>query len=166
MRRRTESGAGLYPWFVACADDGEILGYASASAFRTRRAYRFTVETSVYLAASACGRGIGRRLYSVLLDTLTAQGFTQAVGAISLPNPASVALHEALGFTHAGTYREVGYKLGQWLSVGLWQRSLAEPRHPPEEPKPVAEVWPLGPSAGQSPDRSGIRARSDRSASG
>ena len=72
---------------------------------------------------------------------MQAQGFAQAIGAITLPNPASVALHEALGFAQAGIYRDVGYKLGAWHSVGLWQRALAPPADPPADPKPVAEVW-------------------------
>ncbi|MDQ4088521.1 MAG: N-acetyltransferase family protein [Pseudomonadota bacterium] len=139
MRRRIEAGGDLYPWFVAEAE-GKLLGYASTSAFRTRRAYRFTVETSVYLAVDAVRRGIGRQLYTLLLETLEAQGFAQAVGAISLPNPASVKLHEALGFTHAGTYRDVGFKLGGWHSVGLWQRALAVLDARPREPKRVSEV--------------------------
>ncbi|HWT13641.1 MAG TPA: GNAT family N-acetyltransferase [Allosphingosinicella sp.] len=141
MRARILGGGALYPWLVACDDSEAVLGYASASAFRTRRAYRFTVETSVYLAADSVGRGVGRRLYGALLATLEAQGFAQAVGAISLPNPASVALHRALGFTEAGVYREVGHKFGRWHSVGLWQRPLAPLTDRPKEPKPVAEVW-------------------------
>jgi L-amino acid N-acyltransferase YncA len=142
MAARIAAGDGLYPWFVASGEDGAVLGYAAASAFRTRAAYRFSVETSVYLAPTATGHGTGRRLYRVLLETLTAQGFAQAIGAITLPNPASVALHEALGFAHAGTYNRVGYKLGGWHSVGLWQRALARAADPPTDPKPVAAVWP------------------------
>ncbi|HEX8640377.1 MAG TPA: GNAT family N-acetyltransferase [Allosphingosinicella sp.] len=138
MRRRIEAGGELYPWFVAEA--GGLLGYASASAFRTRAAYRFTVETSVYLAREAVGRGIGRRLYQQLLETVETQGFTQAVGAISLPNPASIRLHEALGFAHAGTYRDVGFKLGGWHSVGLWQRALAPLSPSPQPLKRVSKV--------------------------
>jgi len=141
MRQRVAGGGGRYPWFVACEAGGAVLGYAAASAFRNRPAYRFTVETSVYMAEDAIGRGIGRRLYLTLLETLEAQGFAQAIGAITLPNPASVALHGALGFTQAGTYRQVGYKLGAWHSVGLWQRPLASMSSPPAEPRPVAEVW-------------------------
>ena len=133
MRRRIEGGGDLYPWFVGEVD-GAVAGYAYASAFRARAAYRFTVETSVYLAPAAQGRGLGERLYRTLIETLTAQGFTQAIGAITLPNPASVHLHEKLGFVQAGTYRRVGYKFGRWLDVSLWQRALAEPGHPPVEP--------------------------------
>ena len=141
MAARIAAGAGLYPWLVACDEAGQVLGYAAAGAFRSRPAYRFTVETSVYLAPAATGRGIGRRLYRTLLETLTAQGFTQAIGAVTLPNPASIKLHEALGFTQAGTYRQVGYKLRDWRSVGLWQRALAPLADPPEEPKPFAGFW-------------------------
>jgi phosphinothricin acetyltransferase len=141
MRGRIAAGGALYPWLVACGASGAVEGYASASAFRTRPAYRFTVETSVYLAPDATGRGVGRMLYRRLLGTIEAQGFAQAVGAVTLPNPASVALHEALGFSHAGTYRDVGYKFGKWHSVGLWQRALTRLSGSPEPVKPFAEVW-------------------------
>ena len=141
MRARIESGGGLYPWLAACDGDGAPVGYASSTAFRSRRAYRFTVETSVYLAASAAGRGIGEALCRRLIETLEAQGFAQAIAAITLPNPASVRLHEKLGFAPAGTYRDVGFKLGRWLSVGLWQRPLAALGDSPPEPRPAAAVW-------------------------
>ena len=140
MRRRIGEGGSLYPWLVAEDEDGAILGYASASRFRPRHAYRFAVETSVYLDAGAHGRGLGRTLYERLLAILTAQGFTQAIAAITLPNPASVRLHEKLGFAVAGTYRDVGQKFGAWHSVGLWQKALAEATPNPEEPHPFSEV--------------------------
>jgi L-amino acid N-acyltransferase YncA len=132
MRERIESGGGLYPWFVAVDDGGSLIGYASAGAFRARHAYRFTVETSVYVALGRLRGGVGRALYERLLATLEAQGFTQAIAALTIPNEASVRLHRRLGFTKAGTYREVGYKFGEWRSVALWQRALAIP--PPEGP--------------------------------
>ena len=141
MRERIASGGALYPWLTAWDETDHLLGFASASAFRSRHAYRFTVETSVYLAPSAQGRGLGRRLYERLLSLLEAQGFTQAIAAISLPNPASVALHEKLGFRSAGTYRDVGFKLGGWRSVGLWQRPLAPAAASPQEPVPYHSVW-------------------------
>ena len=143
MRGRIEAGAGMHPWLVAVDEADRILGYAYGSAFRPRPAYRFAVETSVYVARDAQRRGIGARLSGALLPLLEAQGFTQAIAAITLPNPSSIRLHEAHGFTEAGTYRQVGYKLGQWLSVGLWQRALAPLTERPEEPKPVAAVWPM-----------------------
>jgi phosphinothricin acetyltransferase len=136
MRGRIEAGGGLYPWLVGEAEDGTMLGYAYAAPFRPRPAYRFAVETTIYLRSEACGRGLGARLYAPLLATLEAQGFTQAIAAITLPNPTSVRLHERLGFAAAGTYREVGWKLGAWHDVALWQRSLAQPGAPPAEPRP------------------------------
>ncbi|HET9637720.1 MAG TPA: GNAT family N-acetyltransferase [Allosphingosinicella sp.] len=136
MRARIESGRALYPWLVGEAEDGSLLGYAYAARFRDRPAYRFVVETSVYLRADALGRGLGLELYEPLLAILDVQGFTQAIAAITLPNEASVRLHEKLGFERAGIYRQVGWKLGAWHDVGLWQRALAPAGTPPEEPRP------------------------------
>jgi len=140
MRARMEAVAGRYPWIVAEAEDGSLAGYAYACPFRARAAYRFAVETTVYLVPEATGRGLGAALYRPLLKTLVAQGYTQAIAAIALPNDASVGLHERLGFEHAGTYARVGYKLGRWLDVGLWQRGLANERDPPPEPLPLDAV--------------------------
>lgn len=140
MARRIAGANGLFPWFVAC-DGEEVLGFAYACAFRTRPAYRFTVETTVYVADGAHRRGIGTLLYRVLLPVLEAQGFAQAIAAITLPNEASVRLHEARGFSQIGTYERVGFKFREWRSVGLWQRALAPLSTRPEEPKPVAMVW-------------------------
>lgn len=136
MRARIEAGEDLYPWIVAEDSDGTILGYAYAARFRERPAYRFTVETTVYLRPDACGRGLGAALCAPLLATLEAQGFTQAIAAITLPNDPSVRLHERLGFAPAGVYRQVGWKLGAWHDVGLWQRPLAKAATPPPEPGP------------------------------
>ena len=138
MAARIAEGGDLYPWLVAEGADGGIEGFAYACAFRARRAYRFAVETSVYVAESCHGRGVGRRLYEALLPILEGQGFTQAIAAITLPNPGSVRLHERLGFSQAGCYRDVGYKLGEWRSVSLWQRALAPQTERPEEPRPFA----------------------------
>jgi L-amino acid N-acyltransferase YncA len=135
MMARMAAGGGLYPWLVA-EDGGSVLGYAYAAPFHSREAYRWAVETSVYVAPRAQGRGVGRALYGALLDGLTAQGFTLAVGRLALPNPASVALHEAMGFRAAGVLPGAGYKFGQWIDVGLWQRALAVPADPPAEPQP------------------------------
>ena len=141
IRTRMEGDDGLYPWLVATSDDTEaLLGFASASRFRERAAYRFCVETSVYVAGGAERRGVGRLLYDALLDTLRAQDFTQAIAAITLPNDASIGLHESVGFRRTGVYREVGWKQGRWHDVGLWQASLAEPNGPPEEPKRFTDI--------------------------
>lgn len=136
VAERIEAGAGAFPWLVA-EEDGAILGYAYAAAFRARRAYRFAVETTVYVGPGCEGRGVGSSLYRPLLETLEEQGFTQAIAAVTLPNEASVRIHERLGFVHAGTYAQVGWKLGRWLDVGLWQRPLARGENPPEEPRPL-----------------------------
>lgn len=142
MTRRMAGDAGRYPWLVARGEDGALLGYAYATAFRTRPAYRFSVETTVYVAADAQRRGAGRALYAALLPVLEAQGFVQAIAAITLPNPASVALHEAFGFRRIGAYEEVGFKQGGWHDVGLWQRALAPPSEAPEEPKLLSAISP------------------------
>jgi L-amino acid N-acyltransferase YncA len=141
VARRIEDGADLYPWLVACEGKDPPLGYAYACAFRQRPAYRFTVETTVYVADGAHRRGIGTLLYRALLPVLEAQGFAQAIAAITLPNEASVRLHEAVGFQQIGTYERVGFKFREWRSVGLWQRALAGLSTRPEEPKPVSTAW-------------------------
>lgn len=142
---RMAASGGLYPWLVVTeGPEGPVRGYAYASAFRDRPAYRYTVETSVYLETDTQGRGNGRHLYDALIDTLRAQGFTQALSVISLPNEHSIRLHESVGFRRAGVLREVGYKDGRWVDVGLWQCELNDATLPPLEPKPFSEtgmVW-------------------------
>lgn len=143
MRTRMASSEGLYPWIVATTggeEDGGVVGYAYATRFRERPAYRFVVETSIYVADTAQRQGVGRLLYEALIDTLRAQGFVHAIGALALPNDASITLHESVGFKRAGVYREVGYKHGRWIDVGIWQCELNEPAVPPVEPKPFSEV--------------------------
>ena len=140
MAERIAKGGELYPWLVA-EEDGALLGYAYATAFRPRHAYRFAVETSVYVRQGDHGRGTGGALYGALLPLLEAQGFTQAIAALTLPNEPSVRLHERVGFVRAGIYADVGFKLGAWRSVGLWQRPLALTAEAPEEPRPFAPFW-------------------------
>lgn len=125
-------GRGLHPW-LAAELDGRVVGFASSSPFRNRPAYRWTVETGVYLLPEAIGRGLGRRLMAQMLVLLTRQGFTIAVAGITLPNPASVALHEKLGFAPCATYRETGFKLGEWRTVQAFARDLAPRLSPPPE---------------------------------
>jgi phosphinothricin acetyltransferase len=138
-RRIVGSEPGLYPWLVA-EQDGRIVGFANSSPFRTRRAYRWCVETGIYVDRDSCGRGLGRALLGRLLELLERQGFVLAISAIALPNEASVRLHEALGFAHSGTYSGVGFKLGEWLDVGLWQKDLAPRLADPAEPLPFSSV--------------------------
>src|SRR5438874_7335871 len=102
----------IHPWLVA-EEDGRVLGYASTSPMRNRRAYRWSVETGIYLDPDAQGRGLGRQLLNAHLDLLERQGFVTVIAGIALPNEASVALHEKLGFKLSGNERGVGYKLVQ-----------------------------------------------------
>ncbi len=106
------------------ADDGEIVGFAYSSAYRPRPGYRLTRETSVYLAERARGCGLGRRLYDDLLARVRADGIHVVLALVALPNPGSVALHEACGFEHLGTMREVGRKFDRWLDTAWFQLSL------------------------------------------
>jgi phosphinothricin acetyltransferase len=126
----------MHPWLVA-EDAGSIVGYASSSPYHRRPAYRWTVETSIYLDANTHGRGVGRQLLLSLLERLTRQGYVTAIAAIALPNPASIALHERLGFSPAGTYKGVGFKRGEWADVSLWQRDLSPRTGRPAEPLPT-----------------------------
>jgi phosphinothricin acetyltransferase len=114
------------PWLVA-DDGGRVAGYAYASAHRARPAYRWSADCSVYLDPAYRGQGLGRRLYQQLITEVRDLGYRTLFAGIALPNPASVGLHEALGFTPAGVFRDVGYKLGAWRDVGWWQRSLDGP---------------------------------------
>jgi phosphinothricin acetyltransferase len=139
MRGRIETRIGRYPWLVA-EDDGAVLGYAYGGQFHARAAYRWTVETTAYVAEAAQRRGVAGLLYEALLTQLRAQGFVQAVAKISLPNDASVKLHERAGFRRAGVYRQVGWKMGRWVDVGLWQAELSDPTGEPEEPLPYSDT--------------------------
>ena len=141
IARRIERDLPQYPWLAACDEAGALLGYAYATAFRARPAYRFAVETTVYVAQAAQRQGVGSRLYRTLLPVLEAQGYAQAIAAITLPNHASVQLHERLGFRQTGLYEKVGFKFREWRSVGLWQRALCPLSTRPEEPKPFSCVW-------------------------
>ena len=125
----------IHPW-LAVAEDDDIIGFASTSAMRNRNAYRWSVETGLYLKAEVRGRGLGRRLLGAHLDLLERQSFVTIVAGIALPNPASVALHEKLGFTLSGVERGVGFKLDRWVDVGRWQKDLAPRTNQPAEPLP------------------------------
>jgi phosphinothricin acetyltransferase len=121
------------PWVVG-EQQGDILGYAYASAHRARAAYQWSVDVSVYIHTSSRRSGVGRAVYSSLFKLLELQGFYNAYAGITLPNPASVGLHEAMGFQPVGVYRAVGYKLGAWHDVGWWQLPLRQRSSPPALP--------------------------------
>ena len=133
MARRVAATLPAYPWLV-CARRGRVLGYAYGSQHRARPAYRWSVETSVYVHADAGRQGLGRGLYTALFAILSAQGFHNAYAGITLPNPASVALHASMGFEPIGVFREVGFKQGAWHDVGWWQRPLGSPATDPAAP--------------------------------
>jgi L-amino acid N-acyltransferase YncA len=124
-----------HPWLVA-ERDAEVVGFAYAGPHRYRPAYRWAVETSVYVAAAAQGRGYGRALYAELFERLRRQRFQVACAGITLPNEASVALHERLGFVSVGVYRRIGWKDGAWHDVGWWQLELL-PRGGGKPPEPL-----------------------------
>ena len=131
MRRRLEKILDPYPWLV-CEDGGEILGYVYASQHRERAAYRWSVDTTVYVRLGRQRRGLGRALYTSLLAMLPLQGFVNAYAGVTLPNPGSVGLHEAMGFRPVGVYERVGFKAGSWHDVAWFQRPLrARPDEPP-----------------------------------
>ena len=121
-RRIAETTAG-YPWLVSELD-GALIGYANASSWKRRSAYRYAVESTIYLAPNFHGRGLGSELYRALIADMRARGFHCAIGGVALPNPASIALHEKLGYKHIGQFREVGWKFGRWVDVGYWELLL------------------------------------------
>ena len=114
-----------YPWYVwHCQDQDRVLGYAYASIWKGRCAYRHSAEVTVYLHPEAVGRGIGSQLFARLLAELEARSVHAVMGGVALPNPASVALHEKFGFTKVAHFKEVGWKEDRWIDVGYWQRIL------------------------------------------
>jgi phosphinothricin acetyltransferase len=121
-RLRAVLASGL-PWLVA-EEDGQVVGYACAGAWKSRAAYRFAVEVTVYIEPGRTRRGWGTRLYEELFVRLREHGVHAVVGGIALPNEASVALHEKLGMVKVAHFREIGFKHGRWIDVGYWQRTL------------------------------------------
>ncbi|MGK3982526.1 arsinothricin resistance N-acetyltransferase ArsN1 family B [Sorangium sp. So ce136] len=127
------------PWLVL-ERDGMVVGYAYGARHRDRAAYQWSVDTSVYIDAAHHRTGVGRALYRALLQLLRLQGFYVAHAGVTLPNPASVGFHEALGFEPIGVYRDVGYKQGAWRDVGWWRLALRAPDGPPASPRSPAEM--------------------------
>jgi L-amino acid N-acyltransferase YncA len=139
MRARIEGVVARHTWLVACAG-GVVTGYAYASEHRSRAAYRWSVDVAVYLEEGARRRGLGGRLYRALFALLAHAGYVNAYAGIALPNAASVALHEKLGFESVGIYRGVGFKNGAWRDVGWWGRDLAARASDPAPPRPVRDL--------------------------
>ena len=134
MQQRIEDTLLQWPWLV-CDREGEVLGYVYATRHRARAAYQWSVDVSVYIRAGLRRMGLGRALYTSLFELLALQQFHNCYAGITLPNPGSVGLHEALGFQPVGVYRHVGYKLAAWHDVGWWQWTL-----PTEKTSPVSPI--------------------------
>ncbi|WP_336022248.1 GNAT family N-acetyltransferase [Halobellus salinisoli] len=138
--KRADDG---YPWYVAVDErsgEDRILGYAYASQLRGRCAYRWAVETSIYVDPDAHRGGIGTLLYDRLLDTLREQGYCGAYAALGMPNPESEAFHERYDFERIGTFPAAGFKLGEWHDVVWYHRRLRDPEGEPDDPRPVSAV--------------------------
>jgi L-amino acid N-acyltransferase YncA len=123
MARRIASYTESHGWLIAVLD-GVVAGYAYGSPHRAREAYQTSCDVAVYIDPAFTRRGIGRALYNALLPLLADRGYHAAYAGIALPNPGSIGLHEAMGFTAIGVYKEVGWKMGGWRDVGWWQRLL------------------------------------------
>ena len=135
-----ETTRAVHPWLVAV--EGErVVGFAKSGPHRARGAYAWTAEVSVYVDAAVHGRGVGAALYGRLIPTLREQGYRLLLAGITMPNPASVRLHEKAGFVRCGTYHRVGWKNGAWHDVGYWELQLADGVEPPRPVRPVADVW-------------------------
>jgi phosphinothricin acetyltransferase len=138
MAQRITGTLPTHPYLV-CEEEGRVLGYIYAGAHRARAAYRWSVDTTVYVEGRIRHKGVGRTLYQALLSILCRQGFHSAFAGIALPNAGSVGLHEALGFRPVGVYQDVGFKHGQWRDVGWWRLGLSE-GPPAAEPLPFAAL--------------------------
>jgi phosphinothricin acetyltransferase len=121
--RIADTLAGGLPWLV-WSENGTVLGYAYASKWKSRCSYRFSVESTIYLDQAATGRGIGTQLYTVLIAGLKQDNYHGIIGGVALPNEASVALHQKLGFQKVAQFKEVGWKFDKWIDVGYWELIL------------------------------------------
>ena len=139
VRARLVKVLGQYPWLL-CEDDGEVLGYVYATRHRERAAYGWSVDTTVYVRQGRQRRGVGRALYTSLLAVLPLHGYVNAYAGVTLPNSASVGLHEAVGFRPVGTYQQVGFKCGAWHDVAWYQRPLQPRAADPPPPRRMDEV--------------------------
>lgn len=139
MAQRIADTSLRFAWLVA-EQGGRVHGFAYAGMHRRRAAYQWSADVSVYVEAGARRTGVGRGLYTTLLELLAAQGYANAFAGIALPNQASIGLHEAFGFTPVGVYRSVGYKHGNWWDVGWWQRRLPAIEATPPPPTRLPEL--------------------------
>lgn len=161
IANRIENDHPQLPWLV-CEDDGSVVGYAYAGPHRTREAYQWSVDSSVYVHEDCQREGIARGLYISLFEILRLQGFYNVYAGIALPNPASVGFHESMGFEPIGVYKNVGYTNGSWHDVKWWHRTITEHAAHPEPPLNLSEIrtdegWNAALAAGQSSIRADRR---------
>jgi L-amino acid N-acyltransferase YncA len=142
MARRIVETQATHPWLIY-EESGLVGGYAYATKHRARSAYQWSCEVSVYVDPACRRRRIGQALYTSLFRILAAQGFANAYAGVTLPNDASVGLHESLGFEPIGVFRQIGFKLGEWHDVGWWQLALGVHAASPPAPQPLAAIAAL-----------------------
>lgn len=135
IQKRMQGEGGRYPWLIARDANRQILGYAYASQYRSRAAYRWSVETSVYVLKGMQRKGIARTLYEHLFKELRQRGFVHAIAVIAVPNPPSIEFHEAFGFKRLCRFPQAGFKLGQWVDVEWWWLPLRTPEANPRSPQ-------------------------------
>ncbi len=139
MEWRIDSTLAQYPWLV-CVEGERVLGYVYGSQFRARTAYQWSVEVTVYVHPDVHGQGVGKRLYHALFDILRQQGYVAVYAGVTLPNPASVGIHESMGFLPVGAFPLAGFKFGGWRDVGFWYMLLNEPTATPTPPIPFPQI--------------------------
>jgi L-amino acid N-acyltransferase YncA len=139
MTERIARVTAQYPWLV-CEVDGVVTGYVYACQHRERAAYRWSVDVAVYVDGGKRRRGVGRALYTSLIELLRQQGYVKAFAGITLPNPPSVGVHETVGFKPLSVFPKVGYKMGEWRDVGWWQLDLRPADGEPAEPIAIGEI--------------------------
>lgn len=125
MQQRIHSITQKHPWLVY-ETEGQIVGYAYASDWKSRVAYRYSVESSVYLRPTYTGKGIGSKLYEALITEISKTETHAVIGGIAIPNESSIILHEKFGFKKVAHFPQVGYKFKQWIDVAYWQKTLKE----------------------------------------
>lgn len=155
MRERMNAVQAHHPWLVA-VNDGEIEGYAYARSFRNRPAYGWTAETTLYVRSARRGLGIGRGLGTSLIACLRLQRFRTLVSVVALPNPASIRLHQALGYRSVGVFHHVGWKLGRWHDTAWYELDLVRKDQPAAEPSPVLAPGEIDPTEWAVAARSGL----------
>jgi phosphinothricin acetyltransferase len=146
MAERIRQAVHSHSWLAAENEAREVVGYAYASPHRDRAAYRWACDVAVYVDSGHRGEGLGRTLYTTLFERLRRLGYHVACAGITLPNPASVGLHEALGFERVGVYRRIGWKLGRWHDVAWYELELVSVDEQANEGKPREPPHPTGPN--------------------